>query len=101
METGRAAIASSSTKIGNGVMVTTSLLVPAAAETNTAISVIQIISAIIMKAAVITPKIPAALTRKNESKPQTKLMINDACVTAGKPFVHAGVLETHGQIMTF
>ena len=32
---------------------------------------------------------------------QNKLLINDACVAAKKPFVHAGVLETSGQIMTW
>lgn len=32
---------------------------------------------------------------------QNKLLINDACVAAQKPFVHAGVLETCGQIMTW
>lgn len=32
---------------------------------------------------------------------QNKLLINDACVAARKPFVHAGVLETSGQIMTW
>lgn len=32
---------------------------------------------------------------------ENKLLINDACVIAGKPFVHAGVLETSGQIMTW
>ncbi len=32
---------------------------------------------------------------------KNKLMINDACVLARKPFVHAGVRETAGQIMTW
>ncbi len=32
---------------------------------------------------------------------ETKLLINDACVIAGKPFVHAGVLRFSGQIMTW
>lgn len=32
---------------------------------------------------------------------QNKLLINDACVAAQKPFVHAGVLGTSGQIMTW
>jgi molybdopterin/thiamine biosynthesis adenylyltransferase len=30
----------------------------------------------------------------------TKFLINDACVMAGKPFSHAGVLRFHGQTMT-
>ena len=30
-----------------------------------------------------------------------KFLINDACVLAGKPFCHAGVLGFHGQIMTY
>lgn len=30
-----------------------------------------------------------------------KLMINDACVRDGKPFVHAGILRGAGQIMTW
>lgn len=29
-----------------------------------------------------------------------KFLINDACVSANKPFVHGGVLKTGGQIMT-
>jgi len=32
---------------------------------------------------------------------ENKLMINDACVKSEKPFVHAGVLGTSGQIMTW
>lgn len=32
--------------------------------------------------------------------PRMKLLINDACVIAGKPFSHAGALEFAGQIMT-
>lgn len=31
----------------------------------------------------------------------SKFLINDACVLAGKPFCHAGVLGFHGQIMTY
>lgn len=30
-----------------------------------------------------------------------KLLVNDACVAAQKPFVHAGVLESSGQVMTW
>jgi molybdopterin/thiamine biosynthesis adenylyltransferase len=30
----------------------------------------------------------------------TKYLINDACVLAGKPFIHAGVVAFRGQIMT-
>lgn len=30
----------------------------------------------------------------------TKFLINDACVMAGKPFSHAGILRFHGQTMT-
>ena len=30
----------------------------------------------------------------------SRFMINDACVMAGKPFVHAGVGEFYGQLMT-
>ena len=32
---------------------------------------------------------------------ESKLMINDACVLAQKPFVHGGVLRSSGQIMTW
>lgn len=32
---------------------------------------------------------------------ENKLLINDACVAAGKPFVHAGVREFSGQILTW
>lgn len=32
---------------------------------------------------------------------ENKLLINDACVAAQKPFVHAGVMGTSGQIMTW
>lgn len=32
---------------------------------------------------------------------ENKLLINDACVLAKKPFVHAGVLRAGGQIMTY
>ncbi len=32
---------------------------------------------------------------------ENKLLINDACVAAGKPFVHGGVRGTSGQIMTW
>ena len=32
---------------------------------------------------------------------ENKLLVNDACVLAGKPFVHAGVLAMSGQIMTW
>ena len=32
---------------------------------------------------------------------ESKLMINDACVRAGKPFVHGGVLKSVGQVMTW
>jgi len=31
----------------------------------------------------------------------TKFLINDACVLAGKPFVHAGVIRFQGQLMTY
>ncbi len=31
----------------------------------------------------------------------TKFLINDACVMAGKPFSHGGILRFHGQTMTF
>jgi molybdopterin-synthase adenylyltransferase len=31
----------------------------------------------------------------------TKLLINDSCVSAGKPFSHAGLLGTTGQLMTW
>ena len=31
---------------------------------------------------------------------ENKFMINDACVMADKPFVHAGILRSGGQIMT-
>lgn len=32
---------------------------------------------------------------------QSKFLINDACVKAKKPFVHAGIAEFHGQLMTY
>ena len=32
---------------------------------------------------------------------QTKFLINDACVAAGKPFVHAGIIRFRGQLMTY
>jgi len=32
---------------------------------------------------------------------EAKFLINDACVRAGKPFCHAGVLQFHGQLMTW
>ncbi len=32
---------------------------------------------------------------------ETKFLINDACVKAGLPFVHGGVLQFHGQVMTY
>lgn len=32
---------------------------------------------------------------------ETKFLINDACVKAGKPFVHAGILRFSGQLMTY
>lgn len=32
---------------------------------------------------------------------QTKFLINDACVRAKKPFVHAGVIHFQGQLMTY
>lgn len=32
---------------------------------------------------------------------ENKLLVNDACVAAGKPFVHAGVRGTSGQLMTW
>lgn len=32
---------------------------------------------------------------------ETKFLINDACVLAGKPFSHAGVVRFEGQAMTF
>lgn len=31
---------------------------------------------------------------------RSKFMLNDACVLAGKPLVHAGVLQFEGQVMT-
>lgn len=31
----------------------------------------------------------------------TKFLINDACVKAGKPFCHAGILGFQGQLMTY
>ena len=31
----------------------------------------------------------------------TKFLINDACVIAGKPFCHAGVIGFEGQLMTY
>lgn len=32
---------------------------------------------------------------------ETKFLINDACVAANKPFVHAGILRFRGQLMTY
>lgn len=32
---------------------------------------------------------------------ETKFLINDACVLAEKPFVHGGVLQFHGQVLTY
>lgn len=32
---------------------------------------------------------------------QTKLLINDACVLEGKPYVHSGVIRFEGQILTY
>lgn len=32
---------------------------------------------------------------------ETKLLINDACVIAGKPFSHAGIVRLEGQAMTY
>ncbi len=32
---------------------------------------------------------------------ETKFLINDACVLAGKPFSHAGVIRFTGQLMTW
>lgn len=32
---------------------------------------------------------------------ETKFLINDACVIAGKPFCHAGILQFQGQIFTY
>lgn len=32
---------------------------------------------------------------------ETKFLLNDACVLAGKPFCHAGVLQFQGQVMTY
>ena len=32
---------------------------------------------------------------------ESKFLINDACVLAGKPFCHAGVIKTQGQVMTY
>ncbi len=32
---------------------------------------------------------------------ETKFLINDACVLAEKPFVHAGVVRFEGQVMTY
>lgn len=31
----------------------------------------------------------------------TKFLINDACVKAGKPFCHAGIIRFQGQLMTY
>lgn len=30
-----------------------------------------------------------------------KFLINDACILAGKPFCHAGIIRFHGQLMTY
>lgn len=32
---------------------------------------------------------------------ETKFLINDTCVTLGKPFCHAGVLRFEGQVLTY
>ncbi len=32
---------------------------------------------------------------------ETKFLINDACVLAGKPFVHGGIFRFQGQVMTY
>lgn len=32
---------------------------------------------------------------------ETKFLINDACVIAGKPFCHAGILRFEGQVLTY
>lgn len=32
---------------------------------------------------------------------ETKFLINDACVQAGKPFVHAGAIRFQGQLMSY
>lgn len=32
---------------------------------------------------------------------EAKFLINDACVKAGKPFCHAGILRFQGQVMTY
>ena len=32
---------------------------------------------------------------------ETKILINDACVLAGKPFCHGGILRFQGQVMTY
>lgn len=32
---------------------------------------------------------------------EAKFLINDACVLAGKPFCHAGILRFQGQVMTY
>ena len=32
---------------------------------------------------------------------ETKFLINDACVLAGKPFCHGGILRFQGQVMTY
>lgn len=32
---------------------------------------------------------------------ETKFLINDACVIAGKPFSHAGIIRFQGQLMTY
>jgi len=32
---------------------------------------------------------------------QAKFLINDACVMAGKPFCHAGIIRFEGQLMTY
>ncbi len=32
---------------------------------------------------------------------ETKYLVNDACVLAGKPYVHAGVVGFRGQVMTY
>ena len=31
----------------------------------------------------------------------SKFLINDACVLAGKPYVHAGIVKFQGQVMTY
>jgi molybdopterin-synthase adenylyltransferase len=32
---------------------------------------------------------------------ESKFFVNDSCVKAGKPFVHSGIMQTKGQVMTW